>query len=111
MRLDSQRLAEKRSLALHRRVAELLREDPELLSKVRKRVASWLAGGHPSAAYLRRWEELLALPLADLTAVLEEDSEVARELRGASPFAGIVDPRERWRIWALAREAWEAGRP
>ena len=41
----------------------------------------------------------MARPLEDLIAVLGEDSQAARELRGASPFVGIVTPQERWRIW------------
>jgi len=102
MQVDSQRLAERRSLALHRRVADRLLANPALVATARERVTSWLSAGSPSAFYLSRWDELLRGPLADLIAAMLDDSEAGRELRGASPFAGVVPPRERWRIWKAA---------
>ncbi|MBM3270458.1 MAG: hypothetical protein FJZ01_22715 [Candidatus Sericytochromatia bacterium] len=99
------RLARMRSLALHRRVAERLREEPELVAVASRRVAGWLQGDQPSRPYLERWRSVLERPLEDLLAVLVEESEAADELRAASPFAGLVDPRERWAIWARTREA------
>ena len=34
-------------------------------------------------------------------------SELAEELRRSSPFAGVLDPRERWRIWRETRKKFE----
>jgi hypothetical protein len=31
--------------------------------------------------------------------LLVDDDEEARSLRQATPFAGALKPRERWRIW------------
>jgi len=39
-----------------------------------------------------------------LLAVLQADTDDARALRQATPFAGVVEPRERWRIWREVRE-------
>lgn len=108
---NSQTLAQRRSLALHRRIADRLREEPALLELARRRVASWLASGHRSSDYLRLWSRLLEGPADGVIEALTEDTERGRELRGASPFAGIVDPKERWALWQSEREALESERP
>jgi hypothetical protein len=33
-----------------------------------------------------------------------DPAEGARALRQCSPFAGVIDPRTRWRIWREVRE-------
>jgi hypothetical protein len=100
-------LAEARSLALHQAVAERLREEPELISKARERVASWRRTGAVAPVYAEAWAELLANDLESLLAVLADPGERARALRQVTPFAGAIDPRRRWRIWREAREAFE----
>jgi hypothetical protein len=92
-------LAEARSLAIHRLVAERLREDPGLVEPARVRVAAWLADGSVHRAYAEAWRGLLSGPLARLLEVLVDPGEGARALRQCSPFAGVIDPRTRWRIW------------
>lgn len=101
-------LAEERSLAYHQRVAELLPLRPELLGAARRRAAQWAQSSDGSAGYARRWLGLLALPLGELTALLTDRSEAARALRQATPFAGALDPRERWLLWEKVRAQWEA---
>jgi hypothetical protein len=51
---------------------------------------------------------LLELPLPQLSAQLVDPSQRARDLRQATPFAGALDPRERWRLWKEVRDRWEA---
>ena len=90
------RLAERRSLELHRAVATRLRARPELLQIARRRVSSWLTqGGRP---YAQGWAERLDGPFDELLRWLTEDTEEARAFRQASPFAGVLAPDERWRI-------------
>lgn len=108
--MNDHRLAEERSLALHRAVAEKLASDPDTLARARDRVRSWLASGAVAPYYARAWEEVLTRPLSEIRAFLVEDSERARALRQATPFAGAIDPRTRWRIWREVKEAMERGR-
>ncbi len=92
------RLAELRSLAMHKRVAELIEDDPSLLEKARSRVGRWLDGSEYSAAspaYSLRWRELLAGPQQRLINVLTSDDDESRDLRQSSPFAGFLSERER----------------
>jgi hypothetical protein len=101
------RLAEERSLALHRAVAGRLRQDASLLARARARVAGWLAAGPTHPRYAQAWAEVLRLPLDELCAAITDAGEPARALRQCTPFAGVVPPRERWRIWREVRAARE----
>jgi hypothetical protein len=102
--VDPHELAEERSLAIHRVVAERLRTDPALVAAARTRVEGWLADGSVHPAYARDWQALLDGDLAVLLATLSDSGERARALRQCSPFAGVVDPRTRWAIWREVRE-------
>ncbi|HEY5242849.1 MAG TPA: hypothetical protein VIJ22_15325 [Polyangiaceae bacterium] len=104
--VDPHRLAELRSLAYHRAVAERL-ADPRFLESARARVREWLERGH-LPLYAAEWQRLLEGPVEELRAALEADTEASRALRQATPFAGAIDARERWRIWARVREEVQA---
>jgi len=97
------RLAEERSLALHREVARKLRERPELLDAARERVRSWLESGCASRHWAEAWNEALEGSLDDVIALITDASQRARDLRQTSPFAGVLDPRERWEILRRVR--------
>jgi hypothetical protein len=86
--MDLHRLAEERSLAYHRVIAERLRQKPEVLERARQRVQTWLAAGAPF--YARKWAEILAGDISSIAAFLVERSELAYELRQSSPFAGAL---------------------
>jgi hypothetical protein len=103
----SHRLAEARSLELHRAVAARLRSEPELLERARERVAGWRSSGTVSEHYVEAWTKLLSAGVAAVTAALEEQSERAHDLRQSSPFAGVLDARTRWRIRREVREELE----
>jgi hypothetical protein len=92
------RRAEARSLALHREVAERIRERPELLEPIRARVNGWLRDGTVAKPYAEAWWELLSRELEALLVAIVDPSERGRDLRQCTPFAGILDPRTRWRI-------------
>ena len=102
--MDAHRLAEKRSLAYHQLVAERIRRDPALVGIARARVDLWLTEGR-APYYARAWERALAGPLTDLCDLLVADTEEARALRQATPFAGAIGPRERWGLWKATRDA------
>ncbi len=103
MGINLHRLAEERSLALHRLVAERARLDPEVLARARARVSEWLVTGATARFYAEAWAEILRRPDEAIFAALVDDSEPARALRQATPFAGVIDPRTRWRLWREVR--------
>ena len=49
--MDLHRLAEKRSIAYHRLIAERIRRDPAVLERARARVRSWLSAAGPGPFY------------------------------------------------------------
>lgn len=103
--MDPHELAQARSLALHRAVLERIERDPTLLDGVRARLIAWRSDETKPRRYVAAWKELLDGPLEGLREALTSDDENARALRQATPFAGIVEPRERWRIWAEVKRA------
>lgn len=107
--LDAHRLAELRSLAYHRLIAERLPSQAHVLQNAQARCARWLADGptHPTWALV--WQGLLSQPLDQVIVRLGADDEEMRALRQSSPFAGALDPRERWALHRRVRE--EGGRP
>ncbi len=91
------RTAELRSIAFHDLVAQRL--DDELLDRARGRVDGWISAGSSVAPlWAERWREVLSRPLAEIARLLIEDSERMRDLRQVTPFAGALEPQERWRI-------------
>jgi hypothetical protein len=95
----SHRLAEERSLAYHRVIAEALARDPAILVRARERVAQWELGAPMSPAYVRAWRAALEGPPAALAALLVDPSEHGRAMRQTTPFAGALTARDRWRIF------------
>lgn len=104
--MDPHRLAEERSVAYHRAIAERLRERPEILESARRRVEAWTSGGSVPF-YAQKWAEILAGDASSVAAFLAERSELANELRQSSPFAGALRPQERWRIWRETRDRFQ----
>ncbi len=95
-------LNEARSLALHRAVGERLAQNPGLVDPARDRIRQWMADGKLNRVYGEQWLQLLDGPLDALIAVLSDPGERARTLRSCSPFAGVLDPKTRFRIWREA---------
>lgn len=95
------RLAEARSLAIHRHLAERL--DEPMVSAARARVVQWRTDGSVADGYVEPWLELLDQGLDAVKGAISADTEEMRALRQVSPFAGTVDARTRWRIWREVR--------
>ena len=102
--MEAHRLAEERSLALHREVAAILRREPSRVLEALDRVRSWTRDRAVHPHYAEAWERLLEGPLEALLATLVDEGQRARDLRQATRFAGFVDPRTRWRIRREVRE-------
>ena len=91
---------------MHQAMAEKLRTQPALLSIAYDNLNRWGAvAGHRSQPYWDAWRRLLDGPFDQLLAVMVEDSARMTELRQSSPFAGVLEPKERWAIY----DAYESG--
>jgi hypothetical protein len=90
---------DRRSLGLHRAIAEKLRANPELLAIAYDNLDRWsvLPGG--SQPYWDAWREILRRPLNEIINVMLEENEHMTAMRQATPFAGILTPKERWAIY------------
>src|SRR5580704_17333305 len=87
---------DRRSLELHRVIAAKLRAHPELLKIARENLTRWAVGVGRSKPYWDAWSEILGRPLPDILDLLVEDTERMTALRQATPFAGVLEPAERW---------------
>ncbi len=103
--LQGHQRIDRRSLELHRAIAAKLRVHPELLGIARDNLARWTAGGSRSQPYWDAWREILDRPLEEVLALVEEDSERMITLRQATPFAGVLEPAERWAVYARFESA------
>jgi hypothetical protein len=90
---------DQRSLALHRAIAGKLRADPSLLAVAHDNLERWSAQKGRSQPYWDAWRDILKRPLDEVLAIMVEESERMTAMRQASPFAGILTPRERWAIY------------
>ncbi len=85
-----------RSLALHEAIAAKLASRPEhVLAIARSNIATMLDVNPDAAALLGEWNRILELPIAHIASRMLDPSEHARELRQVTPFAGVLDARER----------------
>ena len=86
------------SLELHRKVAERLRERPELVERALRRIESAVyAGTHHD--YAARWRALLEGPIDEAVRVLTADTDDAQAMRQTSPLTFVLSQRERYEIW------------
>jgi len=95
---DHRRLDE-RSLALHRRVAEKVLDEPALLDKARANVRRWQENNGRVSLALAEWEQILTGTADQVARFLVERSETATRLRQSSPFTGILTEAERLAIY------------
>ena len=90
---------DRRSLAFHRAIAELIEREPDrTISRARENL-SRLRDIHPHAAtLLDRWQSWLELAPGELIDRLLDPGLLARDMRQVSPFSGMLSPAERARI-------------
>jgi hypothetical protein len=96
---------DQRSLALHHAIAEKLRAQPSLLAIARENLERWAATAGRSMPYIAEWTRILDLPIQDLLRLIEQEDEEMTALRQCSPFAGVLEPKERWAIYARYESA------
>jgi transcriptional regulator with XRE-family HTH domain len=90
---------DRRSLAFHRAIVEILRKDPALILIRAKRNLERLTKMHPGAQMLfDQWQHWLILPLEDLVSKILDPFPQAREMRQVSPFSGLLNQKQRAQI-------------
>ena len=98
------RVIEARSLAMHCLIAHKIGRDPRLLDVARRNLAAWSAryGDQPPRA-LDEWRVILTRPWHEIAALITDAGETATRLRQSSPFAGVLTPIERRRVYEAFR--------
>ena len=91
---------DQRSLEMHRAIARKLRAHPASLEIAHDNLERWSRTAGRSQPYWDEWRKILARPLPEILDLLEEESERMTALRQATPFAGVLEPAERWAIYA-----------
>lgn len=99
MSLSGHERIDQRSIVLHRAVAAKLATHTEVLRIARENLARWIEAGGRTTPYWREWQRILDLPQREIADLLVEDSPRMRALRQSTPFAGVLDPKERWAIY------------
>jgi hypothetical protein len=92
-----------RARALHRAVAARMRDHEDTLHQARARVAAALHGRHLEQAEARVWLTLLARPLGEVCAALEDPEPTLEVLFVHSPLVDLLDTRARLEAWRAAR--------
>jgi len=98
------RILDARSLAMHCKIAQKISRDTALLDKAKGNLERWIAKSEdPLPRYLSEWQEILERPWPEIAELITSMSENATRLRSSSPFAGVLSPEERERIYAAFR--------
>lgn len=104
VRYSDHRLREARSLALHCLSARKIEREPALLDVARRNLESWSERAQGKGPrYLREWREVLEQPWPAIAEFITSFGERAVRLRQSSPFAGILTPEERRRVYDAFR--------
>jgi hypothetical protein len=89
---------------MHVVAAEKIERDPSFLKIPTHNLERWAARwGDSPPAWLIEWRQILRKPWPVIAALITELSENATRLRQSSPFAGVLTPVERRRIYDAFR--------
>lgn len=101
---SSHRLLEARSLAMHALVAHKIERDPKLLDIAHANLARWRERWNEEPpAWFQEWRAILRRSWPEIASLITEPSEDGARLRQSSPFAGVLTPAERSRIYEAFR--------
>ncbi|HVP03705.1 MAG TPA: hypothetical protein VMT10_14135 [Solirubrobacteraceae bacterium] len=93
---DPHSRAARRSLAYHRAIARRLRR--AMVDQARHQIWQWERESRIDPRYASQWEEILKLPVREVSRALGEDTPYMADLRQSSPFAGMLSEAERRKI-------------
>jgi hypothetical protein len=68
------------------------------IDEARRKLCRWREEGRIDPRYAQAWEDVLAMPMAQIREVITADDERGRDLRQSSPLAGLLSEPERRRI-------------
>ena len=103
-RYSDHRILDARSLAMHCKLVQKISRDPRLLEKAKANLSRWSTKiDGPKPRYLKEWHEILDKPWLTIAEIMTSMSEDATRLRSSSPFAGILNEKEREQIYAAFR--------
>ena len=97
---------DRRSLALHRAIADRLIEEPrQVLDRAHRNLAlMWDRNPH-AHDLLAEWREILSRPTDAIVEAMLDPGLRARDLRQVTPFAGVLGASERTKVYrAFTRE-------
>ncbi len=97
------RFHEIRSLMMHALIARKLQRDPRLLAVAERNIRRWTQGRKVARGPLSEWRRVLRRPLPEVLAFITDPGEEATRLRQSSPFAGMLRPAERKRLFDASR--------
>lgn len=87
---------DRRSLMMHRIIAERLRASPELINVARENLARWNC---PERAPWREWCAILSSQtVEEIASLIGRGDEDACRLRQSAPFVGILTAQEVWEL-------------
>ena len=91
---------DRRSLALHRAIADRLIETPDDVLEKALRNLSLMRNRHPHAHSLpSEWSEILSRSVDQIAVALLDPSLRGRDLRKVTPFAGVLTAAERAKVY------------
>jgi hypothetical protein len=88
--------AELRGLAYHQALAPRLRRP--MIEEAQRKLARWKRDGRIDPRHAEAWEDVFAMPMAEIRKVIASDDERGRDLRQNSPLAGLLSEPERRKI-------------
>jgi hypothetical protein len=94
--VSGHRLAERSSLAYHRALALRLRRP--MVDEAQRKMRRWGEEGRIDPRYAKAWEEVFALPMAEIREAIAADDQRGRDLRQNSPLGGLLSEPERRKI-------------
>ncbi|MGB5533576.1 MAG: helix-turn-helix transcriptional regulator [Acidimicrobiia bacterium] len=91
---------DRRSLALHRAIADHLKAHPvETLDRARRNLTAMRTRNPQAAELFTEWDDILTRPVEAIVTAMLDPTLRARDLRKVTPFAGVLEPRERTRVY------------
>lgn len=106
--IGSHQFLDELALAYHRAIAmRLLASPKEVVELARENLNRWIQihEGTGTVYALKEWQTLLETKtIAELAAIITEDSDEGQRLRQSTPFAGVLSDQERKEIMSRCEE-------
>jgi hypothetical protein len=69
-----------------------------MIDEAQRKLRRWRDEGRIDSRYAQRWEDIFAMPMAEIRKAITADDERGRDLRQNSPLAGLLSEPERRKI-------------